>query len=252
VPFSRQQGKMRVASRLLHFNSATFALVAVKPSKARRQIAWEAARLINEQPELRRSDARRSAAERLYPDGIRARDLPTDEEVGEQLRSIAKVSQGREWEHRYKIYQELLEPLALVLQDPLTHPEGDALYHSLQVFQLCEDRIPYDEELLTAALLHDVGKAIDRRDHHSATLSVLNEIVTERTLWLIEFMPQAAAYAKGTLGIRARNRIEATADFDELLILSESDLAGRKRGVVVPELEEAIAVLRELSIASDE
>jgi hypothetical protein len=224
----------------------------VRPSKARRQIAWEAARLINEQPDLLRSDARRSAAERLYPEGIRPRDLPSDEEVGEQLRSMGKVSHGQEWGHRYEIYQQLLEPLASVMQDSATHPEGDALYHSLQVFKLCEDRIPYDEELLTAALLHDVGKAIDRRDHHTASISALAGIVTDRTMWFLEQMPQAAALAKGTLGIRARNRLETSEDFDELLILSESDMAGRKRGVVVPEVEEALAVLRELNGDSDE
>jgi hypothetical protein len=224
----------------------------VRPSKARRQIAWEAARLINEQPDLLRSDARRSAAERLYPEGIRPRDLPSDEEVGEQLRSMGKVSHGQEWGNRYEIYQQLLDPLALVMQDPASHPEGDALYHSLQVFKLCEDRIPYDEELLTAALLHDVGKAIDRRDHHAASVSALTGIVTDRTMWFLEQMPQAAALAKGTLGIRARNRLETSEDFDELLILSESDIAGRKRGVVVPEVEEAVAVLQELNGDSDE
>ena len=41
------------------------------------------------------------------------------------------------------------------------HPEGDVLYHSLQVFELARDELPYDEEFLLAALLHDVGKAID-------------------------------------------------------------------------------------------
>jgi hypothetical protein len=223
-----------------------FAAVAVRPSKARRQIAWEAARLINEQPDLRHSDARRSAAERLYPDGIRPRDLPSDEEVGEQLRIFGKATDEQAWDRRYDIYQELLEPLAFVMQDPMSHPEGDALYHSLQVFKLCEDRLPYDEELLTAALLHDVGKAVDRRDHHAASISALSEIVTERTMWFLVQMPQAAALAKGTLGVRARNRLETSEDFDELLILSESDLAGRKRGIVVPEVEEALDILRDL------
>lgn len=218
----------------------------MRPSKARRQIAWEAARLISEQPDLLRSQARRNAAERLYPDGIRPRDLPSDEEVGEQLRIFGKSVDHQEWEDRYEIYQSLLEPLAVVMQDPMAHPEGDALYHSLQVFKLCEDRLPYDEELLTAALLHDVGKAIDRRDHHAASISALSDIVTERTLWFLEQMPQAAALAKGTLGVRARNRLETSEDFDELLILSESDIAGRKRGVVVPEVEEAIEILRDL------
>ncbi len=238
--------------RRLPLDFIFFALAAVRPSKARRQIAWEAARLINEQPELRNSDARRSAVERLYPEGIRPRDLPSDEEVGEQLRSLAKLFQGQEWDNRFAIYAELLNPLADVMQDPQAHPEGDALYHSLQVFKLCEDRVPYDEELLTAALLHDVGKAIDRRDHHAATLAALTDIVTERTLWFIENMRAALALSRGTLGIRARNRLEATDDFDELLLLSQCDLAGRKRGMVVPEVEEALNLLRDLSCSADD
>ena len=45
------------------------------------------------------------------------------------------------------------------------HPEGDALYHSLQVFHLAREARPYDEEFLLAALLHDVGKAVDPQDH---------------------------------------------------------------------------------------
>lgn len=232
--------------------SPGFDLPAVRPSKARRQIAWEAARLINEQPELRNSDARRTAVERLFPTGIRPRDLPSDAEVGEQLRSLIKVFQPQKWSSRFAIYAELLFPLAEVKQDPQAHPEGDALYHSLQVFQLVGERLPYDEELLTAALLHDVGQAIDRREHLSATLSALADIVTERTLWFVENMPIAQSLARGTLGIRARNRLEATEDFEELTILAKSDVAGRKRGVVVPDVEDAINMLRELSSSQDE
>ncbi len=66
---------------------------------------------------------------------------------------------------RFQIYQMLLLPLETVQQSPEFHPEGDALYHSLQVFELARDAPPYDEELQLAALLHDVGKAIDPRDH---------------------------------------------------------------------------------------
>ena len=66
---------------------------------------------------------------------------------------------------RFQIYQMLLLPLENVKEDPRYHPEGDALYHSLQVFELARRELPYDEEFLLAALLHDVGKAIDRRDH---------------------------------------------------------------------------------------
>jgi hypothetical protein len=202
--------------------------------------------LISEQPELRHSDARRSAVERLFPEGIRQRDLPSDEEVGEQLRSLIKACQPQAWENRFSHYAQLLAPLAKVKQDPRFHPEGDALYHSLQVFQLVECQLPYDEELLTAALLHDVGKAIDLRDHNQATLTALTEIVTHRTLWFIENLPIAQSLIRGTLGVRARNRLETTEDFDELMLLAESDIAGRKCGVLVPDIEDALQVVQDL------
>lgn len=237
---------------LLPYRTPFFLSPALKRSKARRQIAWEAARLINEQPDLRNSDARRSAVERLFPDGINIRDLPSDAEVGEQLRSIIKVSKPQEWQRRFEIYAELLRPLAEVKQDPQTHPEGDALYHSLQVFELVADQVPYDEELLTAALLHDVGKAIDRRDSHTATLAALEGIVTDRTYWLLENLPAAIAHTQGTLGQRARNRLESAEHFDEIHVLALADLSGRKCGVAVADMEDAISILQELSSSEDD
>ncbi|MGA2233344.1 MAG: tRNA adenylyltransferase, partial [Tepidisphaeraceae bacterium] len=57
---------------------------------------------------------------------------------------------------RFELFRMLLAPLEEVRQSAVHHPEGDALYHSLQVFELARDRAPYDEEFLLAALLHDV------------------------------------------------------------------------------------------------
>src|SRR5688500_19747284 len=86
---------------------------------------------------------------------------------------------------RFQLYEALLLPLERVKQNPKWHPEGDALFHSLQVFDLARDELPYDEEFLVAALLHDVGKAIDQADHVAAGIEELNVHITERTDSLI-------------------------------------------------------------------
>jgi len=148
---------------------------------------------------------------------------------------------------RFAIYRMLLVPLESVRQSPEWHPEGDALYHSLQVFDLARDELPYDEEFQLAALLHDVGKGIDPRDHVAAGLEALEGHVTARTAWLIEHHMEAAALRDGTLGVRARRRLEATPDFEELMLLCDCDRRGRQRGVDVPDVEEALDHLRELA-----
>lgn len=137
----------------------------------------------------------------------------------------------------------LLTPLEEVKQSPEHHPEGDALYHSLQVFELARAEREWDIELCLAALLHDIGKAIDRGDHVGAGVEALQGLVSERTLTLIAYHMQANAYRDGTLGARARRRLEQLADFDDLLLLSEWDKAGRRRGMQVCTVDEALAWL---------
>ena len=51
---------------------------------------------------------------------------------------------------------------------------------SPQVFDLARDELPYDEEFLLAALLHDVGKAIDPHEHVLTGLEALDGFITER------------------------------------------------------------------------
>lgn len=148
---------------------------------------------------------------------------------------------------RFQIYQMLLLPLEQVKQSPKYHPEGDALYHSLQVFDLASHELPYDEEFLLAALLHDVGKAIDPYDHVAAGLEALEDAITERTAWLIEHHMEGQAALDGTLGQRARRRLAESEDFEELLLLAQCDRQGRVAGVAVPELEEALEYIRELA-----
>jgi hypothetical protein len=139
----------------------------------------------------------------------------------------------------------LLAPLDAVKQNPAHHPEGDALYHSLQVFELARSERAWDVELCLAALVHDVGKAIDPSDHVAAGVHALTGLVGERVLTLVAHHMEAHAYRAGTLGARARRRLEQLADFDDLLLLSELDQAGRRRGASVCSLEDALAWLAE-------
>src|SRR5438132_12786497 len=113
----------------------------------------------------------------------------------------------------YPVYRMLLLPLENVQQSAKYHPEGDALYHTLQVFELAREHRPYDEEFLLAALLHDVGKGLDRVDHVAAGLSALEGLVTERTRFLIEHHMHAHDYRTGRLGARLRRKLEQSPDF---------------------------------------
>lgn len=153
---------------------------------------------------------------------------------------------------RFQVYEMLLLPLEQVKESHKHHPEGDALYHSLQVFDLARQALPYDEEFLLAALLHDVGKAIDPKEHVAAALEALDGFITPRTAWLIEHHQEGLAWLEGTLGVRSRRRLEAAEDFEELKLLARCDRNGRARGVRVPDLVEALQSLRELARACGE
>ena len=148
---------------------------------------------------------------------------------------------------RFQVYESLLLPLEKVKQSPKYHPEGDALYHSLQVFDLACDELPYDEEFLLAALLHDVGKAIDPYDHVVAGLDALQDVITERTAWLIEHHMQAHSIHDYTIGARARRRLSESEHFEELKLLGKCDRCGRVPGVEAPELDEALDYVRDLA-----
>ena len=152
---------------------------------------------------------------------------------------------------RFELFRMLLRPLEEVKQDARWHPEGDALYHSLQVFELARDRAGYDEEFLLAALLHDVGKAIDPHDHVAAGLAALEGTVTDRTAFLIAHHMDAHAYRDGSLGHRAKERLSASEDFDDLMLLEELDRAGRQRGVEVCSVDEALEYVQALEAEGD-
>ncbi|MCS7305692.1 MAG: HD domain-containing protein [Thermoguttaceae bacterium] len=148
---------------------------------------------------------------------------------------------------RFQVYYMLLAALEEVREDPWKHPEGDVLYHSLQVFELARQARPYDEEFQLAALLHDVGKAIDPKDHVAAALKALDGFITERTAWFIQHHVEALAFRDGTLGARARRRLMASEDFEELMLLAQFDRQSCRQGVRTVDLEEALQSLRDLA-----
>ncbi|MDP6468046.1 MAG: tRNA adenylyltransferase [Pirellulaceae bacterium] len=159
-----------------------------------------------------------------------------------------ELAQLEEKVDRFKVYESLLLPLENVKQSPKYHPEGDVLYHSMQVFDLARNELPYDEEFILAAMLHDIGKAIDPYDHVAAGLDALEGFITERTTWLIEHHMQAHSVLDGTIGARAKRRLRQSESYDELLLLCRCDEAGRVAGVEAPELDEALDIVRELSM----
>lgn len=212
----------------------------------RRRIAREAGRGM-----VRGSDARRAtfrAARRVARDWVPEDQIPAASEVGEE--ALRRIDPAASLAHltgdRFDALAAMVAVLATVKQSPERHPEGDCLEHSLQVFDLVRQEQPYDEELLTAALVHDVGRAIDRRDSVAATLAAVGDLVTPRTRWLIESLPVARAYSEKILGHRARRRLEAHPDFLDALLLAEADRRGRVKGYDTPSLDDAVAVLRDL------
>jgi predicted nucleotidyltransferase len=147
----------------------------------------------------------------------------------------------------YQLFRMLLLPLEEVKESPRHHPEGDVLYHSLQVFELARDQRPYDEEFLLAALLHDVGKGLDRSRHVEAALEALEGLITERTRFLIEHHMDAHDYRNGTLPGRIKRELEASPDLEELLLLRQCDDDGRVPGAIVGTVDEALTYLKELA-----
>jgi hypothetical protein len=246
--------------------------------RLRRQIALEAARRMYDAIGPETSDrtgplrdateaqfyaAKRKAAA-VLGHRVRPGDLPSDSEVREQVLALVRSRSGEpepgsaddepdevvvamsDHLDRFTIYRMRLGPLETVKQNPRRHPEGDALFHSLQVFELAREARPYDEEFILAALLHDVGKAIDPQDPIAAAVETLRGAVTERTLWLIEHLKDIAAPRDRPLSFRTRRTLDASEDLDDLKLLRDLDLAGRVPGASVSTIDEALGYIRGL------
>ena len=140
------------------------------------------------------------------------------------------------------MYDDLLELLSAldgVRQDPRYHPEGDALYHSLQVYQHAR-RETEDRALRAAALLHDVGKALGSPDHDTTGADLLDGLVSPSVVWLVAHHLDLLRAPGPT-----RRRFRNTDRLRDLELLRRWDLAGRSPTAHVPSPEEAMRELLE-------
>ena len=80
---------------------------------------------------------------------------------------------------------EILHDLECVEESSNYHPEENVLVHSLQVFELAY-HASTDPELWAAALFHDIGKAIDSKQHAEIGASLLNNLLSPRIAWLVK------------------------------------------------------------------
>src|SRR5262249_39380536 len=153
----KDTGLARSTCRRRHFSRPT---TSMSNDKLRRQIAYEAARMLVTRQESDYYRAKLKAGRRVCQGWARPADLPTDQDIRDEVQSLARMqdvsgsnSNGHAaheadngWEtpngletDRFQVYRRLLAPLETVKLNPLYHPEGDALYHSLQVFELARD-----------------------------------------------------------------------------------------------------------------
>jgi hypothetical protein len=226
--------------------------------KLRQKLASEAARLMYEN-QISFQKATQQAVQRVAGGFVSRKAVPTQREIRAEIAKLDWVGrhcddrlfESPEPPDRFDIYATLLAPLEQTTRNRRIGRTEDILSHSLRVFDLAREELPYDEEFLTAALLHDVGIGIDPRNARASGLDALRDFVTERTAWFIEHLDEAHALTAGTLGQRSRRRLMESPDFDDLLLLAKCDRKGCSLGVPTCDVEFALNYLREMDDADE-
>ena len=140
--------------------------------------------------------------------------------------------------YQYRTYLlSLLTALDGILQPPKHHPESDALYHSLQVFDLAYSQ-SRDPELWAAALFHDIGKSEDQRHHADVGADMVTGVLSPRVLWLIEHHLDLLTHPQKTHQAWA-----GTAQLQDLILLRHWDLKGRSVFAQVTPPDDALDIV---------
>ena len=93
---------------------------------------------------------------------------------------------------------DLVEDCRGVLQESEYHPEGDVYVHSLQCVQIALKE-SIDPDAIIAALVHDIGKKKGSLGHEDYAVGMLQDLVSPKTLWLVEQHMRVRYYLDGTM-----------------------------------------------------
>src|SRR5712671_37207 len=103
-----------------------------------------------------------------------------DESTAEQWAVIGKET----YEHQDRVAERVLD-LLRSLADITDGFAVDQLTHSLQTATMAE-RAGADDEVVIAALCHDIGKAVSVPNHPRIAAEILRPYVSEEVCWMIE------------------------------------------------------------------
>jgi hypothetical protein len=114
-----------------------------------------------------------------------------------------------------------------VEQEEQYHPEGDVYTHSFQALGHAL-RETIDTDLIFAAWLHDLGKAIVTERHERESVKLLNDIVSPKTLWLIEHHMRIRIWLDGTMKKLSKiKELSEAAFLPQLIHLRRIDASAR-------------------------
>jgi hypothetical protein len=128
---------------------------------------------------------------------------------------------------------EALEACQGVEQMEVHHPEGDVFIHSLQVLRIAFKET-VDIDLILAAMLHDVGKAVDNHNHEKEAVSLLGDNLSKKSLWLIEHHMRIWYLINGEM--KRRLKVQELINhgwITDLFLLARWDKMGRQPGLNV-------------------
>jgi predicted HD phosphohydrolase len=122
----------------------------------------------------------------------------------------------------------LLENLKGIESREDYHPEKDTYNHSLQIFHHAI-RESDDLDLILAAMMHDVGKAVNKIGHENIAVDMLQGLLSEKSLWLIENHMRIWYLIEGKM-IRLQKVKDLVSNkwFPDLVLLARWDKMSRK------------------------